>query len=143
MKKFMLLTMVFSLFLLNSCVSTMNSAQKGALIGGGAGILASLVGGSHSKKTVMYGGGGALLGYIIGNEMDKNKPVQPIQQQQNQPQSYDQQREEAYRTSQYPVQNTNQRTKCHKVIVRTWKNGVMTETIEERCEGNKLEEGVY
>lgn len=139
MKKFMLLTMVFCLFLLNSCVSTMNSAQKGALIGGGAGILASLVGGSHTKKTVMYGGGGALLGYIIGNEMDKNQPVQPVQQ----PQTYEQQREEAYRTSQYPVQDTNQRTKCRKVIVRTWKDGVMTETIEERCDAEKIEEGVY
>ena len=139
MKKLILIVMIFCMFLLNSCMSSMNTAQKGALIGGGAGIVASLIGGSHTKKTVMYGGGGALLGYIIGNEMDKNKTVQPVQQHQNQPQTYDQQREEAYKTS----QNTNQRTKCHKVIVRTWKDGVMTETIEERCEGNKIEEGVY
>ena len=122
MKKFitsivMLVLGLFMMGLVNGCVA--NNAQRGALIGGGLGGIAHAITGGNTEQGLIIAGVASALGYIVGNESDKNI-TQSIQQT-----------------------DRSKMTKCRKIITRKWKNGNMIETIKERCEGNKVESGVY
>jgi outer membrane lipoprotein SlyB len=92
------------------------AAQQGATLGGLGGMAGSALGKGDRSTTAIIGGVGAVTGYMIGNEIDK--------QRQSQQQS-------TYQQSQQP------RTDCRKVVTRRVIDGVMTETIEEICEGQK------
>jgi hypothetical protein len=96
------------------CITS--NAQKGAILGGLSGMAGSALGKGDRRTTVLYGTGGTLIGYLIGNEIDKNKQMQ-----------YNQ----LYNNYNQPV------TECEKIVVRTMKNGQWVETIEERCHGRK------
>ncbi len=93
------------------------AAQQGAGLGGLAGMAGSALGKGDRKTTAIIGGIGAATGYMIGNEIDKQN-----QSQQHTPPTY---------------QQTTPRTDCRKVITRRVIDGIMTETIEEICEGQK------
>jgi uncharacterized protein YcfJ len=91
------------------------AAQQGATLGGLGGMAGSALGKGDRSTTAIIGGVGAVTGYMIGNEIDKSRQSQQYQpQQQSQP-----------------------RTNCRKVVTRRIIDGVMTETVEEICEGQK------
>jgi uncharacterized protein YcfJ len=93
------------------------AAQQGATLGGLGGMAGSALGKGDRKTTAIIGGIGAATGYMIGNEIDKQNQSQQSQIQQ---------------------QSTSQpRTNCRKVVTRRVIDGVMTETVEEICEGQK------
>ena len=106
----LMLIIVVGLFL-SSCTA----AQKGAGIGGLAGMAGSAIGKGDRKTTAIAGGIGAVVGYLIGNEVDKSQPQQHIQ----------------------PQQSGSPRTDCRKIVTRRTVGGVTTETIQEDCTGQK------
>jgi uncharacterized protein YcfJ len=91
------------------------AAQQGATLGGLGGMAGSALGKGDRKTTAIIGGIGAAAGYMIGNEIDKQNQSQ---------QSYQQ-------------STSTPRTDCRKVVTRRVIDGVMTETVEEICEGQK------
>lgn len=111
------------------------NTQKGAAIGAGAGALIGQAIGHDTEGTLIGLAAGTVLGALVGNAID---------------QDYEVAREAAYydkRVVYYDREGSaveaipmgvNQQTNCHKVTKRTWKDGkLITETIEEVCEGEK------
>lgn len=152
-----LFLMVIMCLFLTGCV--MSSAQKGAGIGGLAGMAGSALGKGDRRTTAIYGAAGALLGYIIGNEMDKNDSSQNREQSYMVPvgggsqafrnpnvdNRYNNQYNSGY-NNQYNNQHNSQyssgpRTDCRKIITRKTVNGQIVETVEEVCNSTKSEYG--
>jgi len=151
MKKSILLLIV-CIFLFTGCVAS--NAQKGAGIGGLAGMAGSALGKGDRKTTMLLGLGGSVLGYLIGNEVDKSGHSNtPTETYDNYDSNYYQDRDRAYRTgngSRYNqndryqdnrysqnsrYQNNGPQTDCEKIVTRRTENGLTVETIEETCTG--------
>lgn len=143
MKK--LIILFFVMIFLTGCVST--KGQGGAFIGGLAGMAGSALGKGNRPTTIILGSAGAILGYMIGNEMDKEDHMQKdtiyvenmqTDSYQNNDNYYQSNNNYYQRNSNY--QRNNDITDCRKITTRlTDEMGRTSETIEEICEGNRIE----
>ena len=111
------------------------NTQKGAAIGAGVGAIGGQIIGGNTEGTLIGAAVGTLLGAIIGNAAD---------------QQYEAAREAAI-TDKRVVYYDNQggaveafpgpidrQTDCRKVTKRVWNKGqLVSETVEEICEGKK------
>lgn len=72
MKRFAILILIGSLFLLSSCADSQYSkGQQGVVGGAAAGALIGQMIGHNTEATLIGMAVGTMLGYIVGNEMDK------------------------------------------------------------------------
>jgi len=123
MKK-IILVLVFCMFMVG-CVS---SAQNGALLGGLGGMAGSALGKGDVRTTLLIGAAGTAVGYMLGNEMDK---------QRQQSQSYHVPPAINYTPSashSVPMNYTPNYNICRKVTKRFLRDGCMVTTIEDICE---------
>ena len=72
MKRFILILLSLSVFLITSCSNYQDTnAKRGVLAGGAAGALIGQAIGGDTEATLLGTTIGALLGYAIGQEMDR------------------------------------------------------------------------
>ena len=139
MKRISLIALLLSIMLLSvSCVTTQPdryNTQKGAVIGAGIGALMGQAIGRDTEGTLLGAGIGTLVGAIAGNAVDQEHQAARDAAKLNKRVVYLDQGGRAVEA--IPVQN-DQKTNCRKVTKRQWDNGqLITETVEEICEGEK------
>ena len=112
---------------LTGCMPT--DAQRGAVGGAGIGALAGQIIGGNTSSTLIGAGVGMGLGYIIGNEMDKEKAAQV--NQSTQPAQYGHKEVAPLGGTRWKIVSINPRssvTPYTSKIVEFKSNGVMITT---------------
>ena len=163
MKRFIyLLVTLFSLSLINGCVAS--NAQRGAVLGGSAGAIGSVIGRGDGRTTALFAAGGALLGYALGNEVDKSEARHETYQNQRDIQNLQSRRNHVYdgrseifhnRSYGYHGHHNNGYyrhhsgrinirvhynsdprfiTECWDVVKMIWIRGEYVEVVEQECE---------
>jgi len=160
MKRFIyLLVTLFSLSLINGCVAGSN-AQRGAVLGGSAGAIGSIIGRGDGRTTALYAAGGALLGYALGNEQDKLEARSNTYQNQRDIQNLQSRRDHDYRSEAFHNRSYHEHhinryyrhhhnrinirvhynsdprfvTECWDVVKRVWIRGEYVEVVEQECD---------
>jgi outer membrane lipoprotein SlyB len=139
MQKFMLSILLLAvMFLSVSCATIPEdryNTQKGAVIGAGIGALLGQAIGHDTEGTLLGAGIGTVIGAIAGNAVDQEYQAARDAAMLNKRVVYVDDQGRAVEA--IPVQNSQQ-TNCRKVTTRHWDNGqLISETIEEICEGEK------
>ena len=139
MKQNTLIVLLFSLMFLSvSCATTQPdryNTQRGAAIGAGIGALMGQAIGRDTEATLLGAGIGTLVGAIAGNAVDQEYQATRDAARTNKRVVYIDRGGRAVEA--IPIQN-DQQTNCRKVTKRQWDNGqLLSETVEEICEGEK------
>ena len=139
MKKSILIAFLLSVMLLSvSCATVPEdrfNTQKLAAIGAGIGALLGQAIGRDTEATLLGAGIGTVVGAIAGNAIDQDHQAARDAAMLNKRVVYVDDQGRAVEA--IPVQNSQQ-TNCRKVTKRHWDNGqLISETIEEICEGEK------
>ena len=139
MKNNILSIIIISLMFLSvSCATVPQdryNTQKGAAIGAGIGALLGQAIGRDTEGTLLGAGIGTVVGAIAGNAVDQDHQAARDAAMLNKRVVYIDDQGQAVEA--IPVQGSQQ-TNCRKVTKRHWDNGqLMSETIEEVCEGEK------
>ena len=132
------MVMLATLALLTSCAGVYPdryNTQRGAAIGAGAGALFGQAIGRNTEGTLIGAGVGTLLGAILGNAVDQQQLAVREAALTNKRIVYYDNKDHAIEAIPGPV---NQQTDCRKITKREWDKGTLvSETIEEVCEGKK------
>jgi len=139
MKKNTLIVVFLSVMALSAACATVPedryNTQKGAAIGAGIGALLGQAIGRDTEGTLLGAGIGTVIGAIAGNAVDQDYQAARDAAMLNKRVVYVDNQGRAVEA--IPVQDTQQ-TNCRKVTKRHWDNGqLISETIEEICEGEK------
>ena len=139
MKKItMSILLVSIIFLSVSCATVPQdryNTQKGAAIGAGIGALLGQAIGRDTEGTLLGAGIGTVIGSIAGNAVDQDYQAARDAAALNKRVVYLDNQGRAVEA--IPMQS-DQQTNCRKITKRHWDNGqMMSETIEEICEGEK------
>ena len=139
MKKIaMSILLVSIIFLSVSCATVPQdryNTQKGAAIGAGIGALLGQAIGRDTEGTLLGAGIGTVIGSIAGNAVDQDYQAARDAATLNKRVVYLDNQGRAVEA--IPMQS-DQQTNCRKITKRHWDNGqMMSETIEEICEGEK------
>jgi uncharacterized protein YcfJ len=111
------------------------NTQKGAAVGAGVGALMGQAIGRDTEATLLGAGIGTLLGAITGNAVDQSYQAARDAAVTNKRVVYYDNRGGAVEAIPGPV---SQQTDCRKVTKRVWNKGeLISETVEEICEGEK------
>ena len=130
----LVITLMFSVATLTGCG---NNAQTAAAMGGAFGAIVGQAIGHNTDSTLLGTAVGTALGYGLGNEMDKQAVNQAATTGQRVV-FQDRQGGQVEATPGGVYYNPQQQTHCRKVHKVTTKNGqVVSNTIEEVCEGSK------
>ena len=140
MKKNILISLLLALMFLSvSCATTQPdryNTQRGAAIGAGLGALMGQAIGRDTEATLLGAGIGTLVGAIAGNAVDQEHQAARDAARTNKRVVYVDNNGRAVEA--IPIQN-DQQTNCRKVTKRQWDNGqLISETVEEICEGEKI-----
>ena len=112
------------------------NTQKGAAMGAGVGALMGQAIGRDTEATLLGAGIGTLLGAITGNAVDQSYQAVRDAAVTNKRVVYYDDRGGAVEAIPGPV--SQQQTDCRKVTKRVWNKGeLISETVEEICEGEK------
>jgi len=112
------------------------NTQKGAAVGAGVGALMGQAIGRDTEATLLGAGIGTLLGAIVGNATDQSHQAAREAAVTNKRVVYYDDRGGAVEAIPGPV--SSQQTDCRKVTKRVWNKGeLVSETVEEICEGEK------
>ena len=138
----MMLLIVFSItILLTACSGPQEkyNTQTGALIGAGAGAALGQAIGRSTQGTLIGAAVGTLLGAVVGNAVDQQQQAAREAYQTNKRVVYYDDNGGAVEAIPGPVvQGPQQSTNCKKVTKRVWNKGeLVSETVEEICEGEK------
>jgi uncharacterized protein YcfJ len=111
------------------------NTQKGAAVGAGVGALMGQAIGRDTEATLLGAGIGTLLGAITGNAVDQGHQAARDAAVTNKRVVYYDDRGGAVEAIPGPA---SQQTDCRKVTKRVWNKGeLISETVEEICEGEK------
>ncbi len=111
------------------------NTQRGAAVGAGMGAVMGQAIGRNTEATLLGAGIGTLLGAIVGNAADQSHQAVREAAVTNKRVVYYDDRGGALEAIPGP---TNQQTNCRKVTKRVWDKGnLVSETVEETCEGEK------
>ena len=111
------------------------NTQKGAATGAGIGAIMGQAIGRDTEGTLLGAGIGTLLGAIVGNAVDQSHQASREAAVTNKRVVYYDDRGGAVEAIPGPF---NQGTDCRKVTKRVWDKGTLvSETVEEVCEGKK------
>ena len=112
------------------------NTQKGAAVGAGVGALMGQAIGRDTEATLLGAGIGTLLGAITGNAVDQSHQAARDAAATNKRVVYYDDRGGAVEAIPGPVNRLQ--TDCRKVTKRVWDKGeLISETVEEICEGEK------
>jgi len=112
------------------------NTQKGAAVGAAVGALFGQAIGRDTEGTLLGAGIGTLLGSIIGNAVDQSHQAARDAAVTNKRVVYYDNQGGAVEAIPGPL--NQQRTNCRKVTKRVWDKGTLiSETVEEICEGEK------
>jgi len=114
------------------------NTQKGAAVGAGIGALLGQALGKDTGGTLLGAGIGTLIGAIAGNAVDQEYQATKAAAQTNKRVVYVDDHGGAVEAIPKPMNREQQETNCRKVTKRVWNKGeIVSETIEEICEGEK------
>jgi len=112
------------------------NTQRGAAVGAAVGALFGQAIGRDTEGTLLGAGIGTLLGAIVGNAVDQSHQAARDAAITNKRVVYYDNQGGAVEAIPGPV--NQQQTNCRKVTKRVWDKGtLMSETVEEVCEGEK------
>ena len=112
------------------------NTQRGAAVGAAVGALFGQAIGRNTEGTLLGAGIGTLLGSIIGNAVDQSHQAARDAAATNKRVVYYDNQGGAVEAIPGPIDQ--QHTNCRKVTKRVWDKGqLMSETVEEICEGQK------
>ena len=138
-RNILIVVLLFIMFFSVSCATQQPdryNTQKGAAIGAGAGALIGQAIGGDAEGTLQGAVIGTLIGAISGNAVDQEHQAVRDAARTNKRVVYVDKGGHAIEA--IPAQN-DQQTNCRKVTKRQWNNGHMiSETVEEICEGEKI-----
>jgi len=133
------LSLIAVLGLTTSCATVpydRYNTQKGAAVGAGVGALMGQAIGRDTEATLLGAGIGTLLGAIVGNAADQSYQAAREAVATNKRVVYYDENGGAVEAIPGPI--SNQQTNCRKVTKRVWNKGkLISETVEEICEGEK------
>jgi uncharacterized protein YcfJ len=138
LQKFTFLLVLVLLLATVSCATIPEdryNTQKGAAIGAGIGALLGQAIGRDTGSTLLGAGIGTLVGTIAGNAVDQSHRASREAARTNKRVVYIDDNRTAVEAIPGPY---NQQTNCRKVTKRLWDKGTLvSETVEEICEGEK------
>lgn len=115
------------------------NTQRGAATGAAIGAIAGQIF-KHSTAGTLAGAAiGTVAGALVGNVLDQSYQERAVMEAANSGKRIVYRDQRGCAVEAIPGE-VNQQTRCRKVTKRVWIDGKMTETVEEVCEGTKIED---